>query len=158
MGWTRSTQPRYSAPLVNHRDLVQVDLSGDTTESSLVVSCLSMAKYLTVPLHLDYIGRSSRVKISFPLNFTHTHTHTQKKGYLVCSFTRVPLPQVLRWHSGKESTCQCRRLKSYGFNPWVRKIAWRRKWQPTPIFFPEDSMDWQAPVHGVSKNQTCLSN
>ena len=22
------------------------------------------------------------------------------------------------------------------FNPWVGKIAWRRKWQPTPVFFP----------------------
>ena len=30
---------------------------------------------------------------------------------------------------GKESTSQCRRP---GFNLWVRKIPWRRKWQPTP--------------------------
>ena len=22
----------------------------------------------------------------------------------------------------------------HGFNPWVRKIAWRREWQPTPLF------------------------
>ena len=22
------------------------------------------------------------------------------------------------------------------FNPWVGKISWRRKWQPTPVFFP----------------------
>ena len=22
------------------------------------------------------------------------------------------------------------------FNPWVRKITWRRKWQPTPVFLP----------------------
>ena len=25
-----------------------------------------------------------------------------------------------------------------GFNPWVRKIPWRRAWQPTPIFWPPD--------------------
>ena len=31
----------------------------------------------------------------------------------------------------KEPTFQCRRHR---FNPWVRKIPWRRKWQPTPIF------------------------
>ena len=37
-----------------------------------------------------------------------------------------------RWLSGKESTCQCRRRKRCGFNPWVRKIPWSRKWQPTP--------------------------
>ena len=28
-----------------------------------------------------------------------------------------------------ESASQCKRLR---FNPWVRKIPWRRKWQPTP--------------------------
>ena len=22
------------------------------------------------------------------------------------------------------------------FNPWVRKIPWSRKWQPTPVFLP----------------------
>ena len=33
----------------------------------------------------------------------------------------------------KESACKCRRL---GFNPWVRKIPWRRAWQPTPVFLP----------------------
>ena len=26
-----------------------------------------------------------------------------------------------------------------GFDPWVRKIPWRRKWQPTPVFLPEES-------------------
>ena len=36
-----------------------------------------------------------------------------------------------RWHNGKEPTCQCRRCK---FNPWVEKIPWRRKLQPTPVF------------------------
>ena len=28
---------------------------------------------------------------------------------------------------------QCRRCR---FDSWVRKILWRRKWQPTPIFLP----------------------
>ena len=37
---------------------------------------------------------------------------------------------------GEESACQCRRHKRCGFDPWVRKIPWRRKWQPTPVFSP----------------------
>ena len=41
-----------------------------------------------------------------------------------------------RWHSGQESACQCRRSKRHGFHPWVVKIPWRRKWQPTPVFLP----------------------
>ena len=38
-----------------------------------------------------------------------------------------------RWLSGEESACQCRRFR---LCPWVGKIPWRRKWQPTPVFLP----------------------
>ena len=41
--------------------------------------------------------------------------------------------------SGKESACQCRRLKRHGLDSWVGKIAWRRKWQLTPVFLPGKS-------------------
>ena len=37
---------------------------------------------------------------------------------------------------GKESSCQYRRLKRHGFDPWVGKIPWSRKWQPTPVLLP----------------------
>ena len=30
---------------------------------------------------------------------------------------------------------QCRRS---GFDPWVRKIHWRREWLPTPVFLPRE--------------------
>ena len=47
----------------------------------------------------------------------------------------TPIPQygLPWWLRGKESTCQCRR---HGFDPWVGKIPWRRKWQLTPVFLP----------------------
>ena len=63
-----------------------------------------------------------------------------------------------RGFSGKESACQCRKCV---FDPSVGKIPGRRKWQLTPIFLPENSMDrgaWRATVHGVPKSQTRLSN
>ena len=44
-----------------------------------------------------------------------------------------------RWLSGKELTCQCRRQKRRGFDPWVRKTPWRRAWEPIPVFFPGES-------------------
>ena len=34
-------------------------------------------------------------------------------------------------------TRQCRKCR---FDSWVRKIPWRRKWQPTPVFFA-----WEIP-------------
>ena len=46
---------------------------------------------------------------------------------------------IPRWCRGKESACQCRRRKRHRFNPWVRKIHWNRKWQPTPVCLPGKS-------------------
>ena len=48
--------------------------------------------------------------------------------------------QAWCWHFGWWSfsiiRLQCGRP---GFNPWVGKIPWRRKWQPTPVFLPGES-------------------
>jgi len=41
--------------------------------------------------------------------------------------------------SGKEPACPCRRHKKCDFDPWVKKIPWRRAWQPIPVFFPGES-------------------
>ena len=39
-----------------------------------------------------------------------------------------------KWLSGKEPACQSRRCKRCRLDPWVRKVPWRRAWQPTPVF------------------------
>ena len=56
--------------------------------------------------------------------------------------------------SGKERTCQCRRYKRHKSHPWVRKIPWRRKQQPTPGFLPGESHAWWATVHRVTELDT----
>ena len=40
------------------------------------------------------------------------------------------------------------------FDPRAKKIPWRRKWLPIPVFLPKNPMDrgaWRAPVYGVAK-------
>ena len=44
-----------------------------------------------------------------------------------------------RWLSVKESACQFRRQRRHRFNPWVKKIPWRRKCQLTQGFLPVKS-------------------
>ena len=46
-----------------------------------------------------------------------------------------------RWHSGNEPACQCRRCKRHRLHPWVRKMPWRRTWQPTPVSI----LAWRIP-------------
>ena len=50
----------------------------------------------------------------------YLYTHILVGGFLSCA-------------SSKEPACQWRRCKKCGFNPWIRKIPWKRKWQPTPV-------------------------
>ena len=71
----------------------------------------------------------TQYRIRFPV----TSIHLERGRYLTCPVKYTRLPWV---PSGTESSCQGRRL---GFDPWVRKIPWRREWLPTPAFLPGKS-------------------
>ena len=43
------------------------------------------------------------------------------------------------WLRSKEYAYQCRRQRRRGFDSWVGKIPWRRKWQLVPVFLPGKS-------------------
>ena len=102
---------------------------------------------------------SLTLETSFPVQFPW-----HSLGWLLAVGAETSLSLFLCWSLGlrwwlsrKEPPCQCR---SHGFDSWVGKIPWRRKWQPTPVFFLENPMDrraWWARVHGVGKSQPRLS-
>ena len=62
------------------------------------------------------------------LNIIYLYWSLQLKNFGMCISGPI----------GKELACQCRRHKRCGFNSWVRKILWRREWQSTPVFWPEE--------------------
>ena len=89
---------------------------------------------------------STRSLWVFPVHQARALVSCIQPGLVI--FYRVFLSQYL-WASqmaqpGKESACHCRRLRKLGFSPWVWKVPWRRKWQPTPVFLPEISPDRRA--------------
>ena len=65
-----------------------------------------------------------------PLQQSHPDQNLNSVEFGKLSIGLKGLPKCL---NGKESICQCRRCR---FDPWVKKIPWRRKWQPTPLFLP----------------------
>ena len=71
----------------------------------------------------------------------------------------LPLSWLPRWQSGKEFSCQYRRYRKHGFNPWVRKMPWSGKWQPIPVLLPGkfhgQSLSYY--IHGIMKSWTQLS-
>ena len=55
----------------------------------------------------------------------------------------------------------CPQYRRPRFHPWVRKIPWKRAWQPTPVSWPREShvqRSLVAAVHGVAQSQTGLSD
>ena len=80
-----------------------------------------------------------RIKVLWKLQTTmrvrESHCSAGHHYNLINDFLRI-LNERPWWLRGKESACQCRRR---GFDPWVRKIPWRRKWQPIPGFLPGKS-------------------
>ena len=59
------------------------------------------------------------------------------------------------WFSGKESACQFKRCMRCGLCPWVGKIPWRRRWQPSPVLFPGESIWTKEPggLHSVGSRR-----
>ena len=88
----------------------------------LAVSLLYLA-FLRLRLCCLYIHFVSSFYCKWMLNFVRWFL--TKKPYL---YILWGLPS---WIRGKKFTCQCKR---YGFNPWVGKLPWGRKWKPTPVF------------------------
>ena len=70
-----------------------------------------------------------------------------------------PRYRNLWWVSGKEYTCRWWILSRCWFNPWVRKVPWRRKWQATPVFLPGKSHGQRSlmELHRVAKSWRRLS-
>ena len=80
------------------------------------------------------------------------HMYLVCLAQISCKPIKKNLLKVLPWWlSGKESACQWSRHR---FDPWVREILWRRKWQLTPVFSPRSPVDrgpWQGTVHMYNK-------
>ena len=115
--------------------LVSLSLKSDVDSSFMALPVAQQIKPLT-------LGKTSDLLVSSSLE-----SDTDS------SFMDFPLAQQI-----KKSICQFRRHR---FSPWVQKIPWRRKWQPTPVFLPEKSHGQRSLagyIDGVAKSQTELSS
>ena len=94
----------------------------------------SSFKFLCWDLQCCYYSQSCR----FLFCFLPPHPHTFLPGPPTWFFwLRAMLIRGLSWGlSGKEPVCRCRRHR---FDLWIRKVAWKRAWQLTPVFLPGES-------------------
>ena len=50
---------------------------------------------------------------------------------------------LIDFPGGSDDKSICLQCWRPGFNPWIGKIPWRRKWQPTPLLLPGKSHGWR---------------
>ena len=86
-----------------------------------------------------------------PWSYKDSNTTEQLTHFTVNSHPVYTVNSI--WHmlwcfpgGGKEHAYQCRRHRKNGFSPWVGKILWRRKWQPTPVLLPRKFHGWRSLV------------
>ena len=79
------------------------------------------------------------------------YTHTYMCTYM-CTWASLVA-------QGQKICPQCRKHRRLRFDPWVRKIRWRRAWQPIQCFClenPRDKRALWATVHRVAESRTGL--
>ena len=92
-------------------------------------------------------GRSPGERKGYPLRYSGLENSMDSPwGHKESDMTE-PLSLILLglpwWLRGYSVCLQCGRP---GFNPWVEKIPWRRKWHPIPVLLPGKSHEWRSVV------------
>ena len=88
--------------------------------------------------HHDSEGRARRTShVRGLLQLVEPPTHCTRGPYFVFLSLEFMASQVVL--VVKNLPTNAGRYKKQGFDPWVRKIPWRRIWQPTPVFLPGKS-------------------
>ena len=95
---------------------------------------------LGVPRCLKQNTATTKCISSTPSSLSHFSTGTIIHLVLVqASCQGVSIVSDFPAANSKELACQSRGRERRKFDPWVWKIAWRRAWQPTPVFLPGES-------------------
>ena len=90
--------------------------------------------------HFDNINSANiRTWSIFPFLYTIFNFHFQCLIILRVQVFIIWGASQVAPHLGKKTLLPCRRCNRYGFNPWVRKIPWSRKQQPTLILLSGES-------------------
>ena len=94
------------------------------------------------PASIPALGRYTGEGIGYPLQYSAREFHgLQSMGSQRVRHDWETFTFTSGDSSGKELTCQCRRLKRHSFNPWIANIPWRRAWRPTSVLLPENPLD-----------------
>ena len=108
-------------------------ISPFTWDDISVIPGLFVIQYNTVLTLTTWSwGRPHKLRAQLPTRLSSLQVHSPTKNLYQASVLGVFQCSSFRVLTGVS-------LHRYRFVSWVRKIPWRRKWQPTPVFLPGES-------------------
>ena len=108
--------PKYQCLFLGSWSHLKIWRLGPHFQESTYIKVVSIT-YIHIYIYLTYI-------------FIYIYLHVN-----IYIFTHV----CYTWTSLVAQLVVCLQCGRARFDPWVRKIPWRRKWQPTPVFLPGES-------------------
>ena len=103
--------------------------------NKLMYNIFLMMSAIKINKEREQIEKNVGYKILKIGSFEHLRSKNRACDYRELS---PRLPWWLRWQSLPAE------WETWVRSPWVRKIPWRRKWQPTPEFLPRESHGWRS--------------
>ena len=115
--------------------------------SSIYDVCIYLSIYIYLVYYINYILDYILYTI-YTYIYIYTHTVQLHARFLVYILVDIYIQYIAQYTQClasqvaqvlKNPPANVGRLKRCWFNSWVGKILWRRAWQPTLIFLPEES-------------------
>ena len=114
----------------------------------LKVLCTHLFVLSALHPHLTRIYASQELKLClcsllYPQDLEQELRLSRQSSEYLSEFTKGQASQIPRMVKNLPANARCNRC---GFNSWVGKIPWSRKWQPTSVFLPGKSHRQRSPA------------
>ena len=159
-GAPRTAAYQASLSITNSRSLLKLKSIESVMPSNHLILCHPLLLLPSIFPSIWVSSKESALHIKWPKHWSFSFSISPSDEYSGYSGCQGQPGRILRWGkrkyelqskyttrarmwksfpggaSGEEPSCQYRRCKKCGFDPWVGKIPWRREWLPTPVFLP----------------------
>ena len=141
MGWVKMVLNTYHwAPVL----LGQKSLMSIIYIHSLPTACLTIAP--KDGLEICEALTCGRQKLDMNISCVKSHNYNKNLTHVASLVSDLTMSSDYGISQVAQMVNNLPAMLETGFDPWVAKIPWRRKWQPISVFLPGKSHGWRSLV------------
>ena len=116
-----------SLSITNSRSLLKLMPIESVMPSSHLILCRPLLLLPPIPPSIRVFSNESALRMRWPKYWSFSFSISPSRG------------GKMGFSGGSDDKRICLQCRRPGFNPWVRKMPWRREWLPTTVFLPGES-------------------